>query len=115
MRQFLPAELALIMDNKGHLVGGVGKEKPANPEIQELCDLVKHEFEVKSGLNAAKFKAVSFKSQVVAGTIYFVKVDVGGDQFCHLRIFKPLPYTGEKATLSDFQCGKKKDDPIGYF
>ncbi|XP_044140075.1 cystatin-B-like [Bufo gargarizans] len=115
MCQFLPAELTLIMDNKGQRVGGVGKEKPATPEIQELCDSVKHQFEVKSGVNAVIFKAISFKTQIVAGMMYYVKVDVGGGQFCHLKIFKPLPHTEEKASLSGYQCGKKKEDPISYF
>ncbi|XP_040278789.1 cystatin-A1-like [Bufo bufo] len=115
MRQFLPAELALIMDSSGHRVGGLGEEKPTNPEIQALCDSVKHDFEQKSGVNAAKFMVISFKSQVVAGIFYFVKVDLGGGQFCHLKILEPLPHTGEKATLSGFKCGLKKEEPICHF
>ncbi|XP_044140076.1 leukocyte cysteine proteinase inhibitor 1-like [Bufo gargarizans] len=115
MRHFLPAELTLIMDNKGHVAGGLGEEKPATPEIQELCDSVKHQFEVKSGVNAATWKVICYKSQVVAGMMYYVKVDLGGGQFCFLKIVDPLPHTGEKASLSDYQCGKKKEDPICYF
>ncbi|XP_044141805.1 cystatin-B-like [Bufo gargarizans] len=97
------------------MCGGVGAEEPANPEVQALCDVVKPEFQVKSGVNAAKFKAVSFKSQTVAGRNFFVKVDLGGGQFCHVRIFEPMPHTGEKASLSGFKLGKKKEDALGYF
>ncbi|XP_040278790.1 cystatin-B-like [Bufo bufo] len=97
------------------LPGGVGAEERANPQVQALCDLVKPEFQAKSGVNAAKFKAVSFKSQTVAGRNYFVKVDLGGGQFCHLRIYEPLPHTGEKATLSNFKLGKKKEDALSHF
>nr|AGX85322.1 cysteine protease inhibitor [Duttaphrynus melanostictus] len=102
------------MDQKGNVPGGLGAEKPATPEIQALCDMVKCAFEQKSGTNAAEFKAICYASQVVAGTMYYVKVDIGGGQCCHLKILQPLP-TGGKVSLSDYQCGKKKEDPICYF
>ncbi|XP_071989372.1 cystatin-A-like [Engystomops pustulosus] len=95
--------------------GGLGAENTADPEVQELVDAIKPEFLKKSGINATKFKATKYKTQVVAGTNYFVKVDVGGGQFVHLRIFKPLPHTGEKPSLSLYQVGKTKQEPIGFF
>lgn len=36
------------------------------------------------------FVPVSYKTQVVAGTNYFVKVKTGESEFVHLRIFLPL-------------------------
>ncbi|XP_056416205.1 cystatin-A1-like [Hyla sarda] len=101
--------------NPPSLVGGIGAEKVADPEIQAACDSIKSEFLKQSGVNAAEFKAMKYKSQVVAGTNYFVRVWLGGDQFCHVKIYKPLPHTGEKPSLAGFHLGSTERDPITYF
>ncbi|KAM3932871.1 cystatin-A1-like [Leptodactylus fuscus] len=97
------------------LIGGLGEEHQANAEIQGYCRSVRARFLKQSQTNARKFKAITYRSQVVAGTNYFVKVWLGGDEYCHLRIFKPLPYTGLRPSLSNFQCGKTKEEAIEYF
>ncbi|XP_073526970.1 leukocyte cysteine proteinase inhibitor 1-like [Phyllobates terribilis] len=96
------------------VVGGFGAEKPADAEVQDVCKKVKAQFLKQSGKNAAKFVALVYKSQVVAGKNYLVKVDIG-DQFCHLKIFVPLPHTGEDPELLGWQCGKTKNDAITSF
>ena len=62
-----------------------------------------------------KAKAVNYRSQVVAGTNYFVKVNVGGDDHAHLRIFKPLPHTGQAPNLVGVQANKKLGDTLDHF
>ncbi|XP_056416208.1 cystatin-B-like [Hyla sarda] len=109
-----PAELTLTMASK-HVPGGVGEEKPADDKVQDLCDKIKHDFLHKSGLKTEEFKAVKYAKQVVAGTNHFVKVWLGGDHFCHLRIHEPLPHTGEKPALHDYQLEKTKHDHILHF
>ncbi|XP_073524771.1 leukocyte cysteine proteinase inhibitor 1-like [Phyllobates terribilis] len=99
---------------ESYMVGGFGPEKPANEEAQAACDSVKAQFLKQSGKNAAKFVVWRFRSQVVAGTNYLVKVDIG-DDFCHLKIFVPLPHTGEDPELLGWQCGKTKNDAITSF
>jgi hypothetical protein len=42
-------------------------------------------------------------------------VDVGEDENIHVRIFKPLPFTGNPPQLSSLQTGKKLGDTIEYF
>ncbi|CAJ0956509.1 unnamed protein product [Ranitomeya imitator] len=96
------------------MVGGFGSEKPANAEVQAACNKVKAQFLKQSGTNATKFVALVYKSQVVAGKNYLVKVDTG-DQFCHLKIFVPLPHTGEEPQLSGWQCGKTKKEALTFF
>ncbi|KAB0398095.1 hypothetical protein E2I00_019743, partial [Balaenoptera physalus] len=44
------------------------------------------------------FKAVEFKSQVVAGMVFFIKVQVDEDNFVHIRAFESLPH--EKKPLA---------------
>ncbi|XP_069802035.1 cystatin-A1-like [Dendropsophus ebraccatus] len=98
-----------------YLPGGVGPEQPTNPEVQAVCDSIKADFLKRSGVNAEKFKAVKYKSQTVAGMNYFVKVWLGGNQYCHLRIYKPMPHTGEKPRLEKYQIGKTEHDAVTQF
>lgn len=38
-----------------------------------------------------------------------------GHEYLHVKVFVPLPITGEKPVLVDIQFGKTKDDEITYF
>ncbi|KAM4702407.1 cystatin-A-like [Discoglossus pictus] len=101
--------------NKMPMCGGLGDSKPATPEVQEICDKVKEEFFQKSGKNCTVYEAIEYKTQCVAGTNFFVKVRLGGQEFAHLRIFKCLPHAGETLTLSSYQVDKAKKDDIVHF
>ncbi|XP_071989363.1 cystatin-A1-like isoform X2 [Engystomops pustulosus] len=108
--------LAIIAEHRtyGQLPGGQSPEKPRDKEVQDICDSVKAQFMEQSKVNTSIFYVVSYKTQVVAGINYFVKVWLGGIQYAHLRIYKPLPYTGLKPSLDGFQLGKRRRDPIDY-
>ncbi|XP_056416207.1 cystatin-B-like [Hyla sarda] len=93
----------------------VGEEKPADEKVQALCDKVKPDFEHKSGIKAEEFKAVRYASKVVHGMDHFVKVWLGKDHFCHLKIHEPPHHTGEKPALHDYQLNKTKHDHIHHF
>ncbi|XP_052454530.1 cystatin-B [Carassius gibelio] len=97
------------------LVGGPSVVKQATAEVQKICDEVKHHAEEKTGKKFAVFIAKSFTVQVVAGTNYFIKVNVGRDEFVHLKVHKPLPHAGEKLQLHGIQTSKSQHDPIEYF
>jgi cystatin-A/B len=98
------------------IVGGVGQSKQATPEVQAMIDGLKGDVSNKLvGKTLGPFEAVSFKTQVVAGTNYFVKVRVGsGEEHVHLRVFKPL---GEspKPVLHSCQEGHTGASEINYF
>ncbi|KAH3725312.1 hypothetical protein DPMN_051146 [Dreissena polymorpha] len=101
------------------MVGGLGREKKADKEIQAACDGLKKEILEKAGKDGTEmFKALKYKSQVVAGTNYFVKIQVHpGGECVHARIFSPLPSKGGKTKyeLNGVQTGKKIDQPVEYF
>ncbi|XP_056415952.1 leukocyte cysteine proteinase inhibitor 1-like [Hyla sarda] len=97
------------------LCGAASEEKPADPEVQAVVDSVKTAFEAQSGVNAAQFTVVKYASQCVAGTNYFVKVSLGGNQFCHLRIYEPLPHTREPPRLDRFLLKMTEEDPVVHF
>ena len=98
------------------IAGGIGQSKPATPEIQAMVRALQSDASThQAGKNLAPFEAVSFKSQVVAGTNYFVKVLTdGGKEHVHVRVFKPL---GENAKpkLHSLQAGHSQTSDIEYF
>ncbi|XP_027030819.1 cystatin-B-like [Tachysurus fulvidraco] len=100
---------------KTQLCGGTGEEKEANEEVQKICDEMKSHAEEKAGRTFDVFTAKSYKTQVVAGTNFFIKVHIGGEEFAHLRVYKMLPFAGGKLELHGIQIPKAQHDPIEYF
>ncbi|XP_056681851.1 cystatin-A1-like [Monodelphis domestica] len=97
------------------MVGGLSKVRPATEEIQKKVDQVKSQFQKKSNVECTEFKAESYKTQVVAGTIYYVKVHIGNNKYIHMKIVEPLLHTNNPLELLDFQCDKTKDDALVFF
>jgi cystatin-A/B len=66
---------------------------------QALLDGVKAAVEGKVGKALAELKAINYRSQVVAGTNYLIEAQAG-EEFYHVKIFKPLPHTGAPAEVN---------------
>uniref|UniRef100_A0A3B4F947 Cystatin domain-containing protein n=1 Tax=Pundamilia nyererei TaxID=303518 RepID=A0A3B4F947_9CICH len=86
--------------------GGFSKVKDTDEEIQTICDET-HQL-------CALFKAVQYKSQVVQGINYDIKVHVGGSSYLHLRVWKKLPCYGGEAVVTGVEDHHDKD-PIQPF
>ncbi|XP_036602604.1 cystatin-A-like [Trichosurus vulpecula] len=95
--------------------GGFSETKPATPDIQKILDQVKPQFETKCNEKYSYFHAVKYRSQVVAGLNYIIKVHYDGDQWAHLKIFEPLPCKNEPLNLMKYQTGKTKNDELDLF
>ncbi|KAH1183307.1 hypothetical protein KIL84_004799 [Mauremys mutica] len=95
--------------------GGLMGAQPATPKAQQVADEVKLQVEEKEGKKFEVFTAVEFKTQVVAGINYFIKVHVGNEEFLHLRGFKSLPHENKPLSLSSYQSSKTKHDELTYF
>uniref|UniRef100_A0A8C0G3R1 Cystatin A n=1 Tax=Chelonoidis abingdonii TaxID=106734 RepID=A0A8C0G3R1_CHEAB len=98
-------------------VGGLTEPKPATPEVQKIADQVKLQLEEKANEKYLVFVAILYKTQVVAGTNYFIKVSVSNstDECVHLRVFQSLPHENEGPSLTSYETGKTKADPLTYF
>ena len=85
--------------------------KPATQAEQRLLDLVRHQVEENFGQKYMKFEAVSFTTQVVAGTNYIIVTDTGNDVL-HVKLHKPLPFRGNQPILMKVIGGKTLESPV---
>ncbi len=46
--------------------------------------------------------------------LFCLQVNVGDDRHAHLRVFKPLPHTGEQPKLVNATYDHKLDDAIEF-
>uniref|UniRef100_A0A8C7EM90 Cystatin B n=1 Tax=Neovison vison TaxID=452646 RepID=A0A8C7EM90_NEOVI len=87
----------------------------AGPRLLSPTPGVKAQLEERENKKFTTFKAVEFRSQVVAGTNYFIKVQVDDEEFVHLRVFQSLPHENKPLALSSYQTNKAKHDELAYF
>jgi len=92
--------------------GGLDAEQPVTPDVQkDIIDPFRAEVENKVGNALLKYEGVSYRTQVVAGTNFFVKVDIGGGSAAHLRVYRQFD-----GTLSlDALAIKPIERPIEHF
>uniref|UniRef100_A0A3Q4I4T5 Cystatin-B n=1 Tax=Neolamprologus brichardi TaxID=32507 RepID=A0A3Q4I4T5_NEOBR len=87
----------------------------ADEQIQKICDNVKNQVEKETHENYVEFHAVEYRSQVVAGANYLIKVHVGGTSYLHLMVWQRLPCDGGQDALTGVQQHHHKDDPLVPF
>ncbi|KAI5182105.1 cystatin-B [Manis pentadactyla] len=97
------------------MCGAPSATQPATAEIQAIADQVRSQLEERENKKYTVFKAVEFKSQVVAGTNYFIKVQVDDDDFMHIRVYESLPHTNKPLALTNYQTHKARHDELAYF
>ncbi|NXP05042.1 CYTB protein, partial [Thinocorus orbignyianus] len=76
---------------------------------------VKPQFETKTNRICGIYNAIEYRTQVVAGVNYFIKVQVSDAEYVHLKVFEALPYENQGPRLISYQTGKTRDDPLTYF
>ncbi len=65
--------------------------------------------ETKLGATFEVFEPVSQRTQVVAGTNFFIKVHTGNSNYIHVTIYRMLNGSSE---LSAVESGKKESDEL---
>ena len=62
-----------------------------------------------------EFTLLGYKTQVVAGTNYFMKVAFG-EKVVHARVFQPLPHTGAPAEVHSIDTKEHdRETELAYF
>ncbi|KAK4288118.1 hypothetical protein Pmani_038835 [Petrolisthes manimaculis] len=94
--------------------GGASPEQPPNDQVQQIINNVREEVEKELGHSVTEFSLISYKTQVVAGTNYFAKVDIGEgeDSMVHIRVYKNL---GGNVSLHSIQYPKSRNHSVEYF
>ena len=82
------------------MVGGFGEEHEMTEEVLSMVSALKEDIEVQAGEKFETFNPISYKSQVVAGINFDVTVRTGEAKSVVVRIFKPLPHTGEQPMVT---------------
>ncbi|XP_075760615.1 cystatin-A-like [Pelodiscus sinensis] len=91
--------------------GGFSDPEPANEEIQKIVEQVKSQLEEQENTTYEVFVAITFRTQIVAGKNYLIKVSVSdsADECVHLKVYEGLD--GE-ISLTAYETGKTKCDPL---
>ena len=81
--------------------GGHSEARDPTPEEVQIAQA--HKGDVENTLGAcASFDVKKVTTQVVAGTNFQFLVDIGGGKHAYMKVFRPLPHTGQPTELS--QC-----------
>jgi len=94
------------------MCGGFSGAKEPTDDIHQLVSDVKNSVQNKTGKTYTTFTAVNYKSQVVAGTNYTVKVQVGDNDYIHIKVFKPLPCYGTELEIHSVDENKGENDDL---
>ncbi|KAK7172530.1 hypothetical protein R3I93_002596 [Phoxinus phoxinus] len=103
------------------IVGGFTKVRLVTKEVKDICIKVKSQMEKKTGFRFKDFIPILYKSQVVAGINYLVKVVVSQedgveeDKCVHVLIFQALDCNGGKLSVTRVQTHKTIMDPLNSF
>jgi len=94
------------------LCGGLGEVKQVDDDCREVLTKVKAGCEEKAGKKFDVFEPVHYKTQLVNGINFFIKVKVGEEDYIHTRAHKA--FQGE-VTLWGIQQDKKLEDEVQHF
>ena len=94
------------------MCGGFGNSRPADDKVKALAKEMKPKVESALGATYSEFEAVSYTTQVVAGTNYKIKVKVGDEKYVHIKVFVPLPNSGKEKQLMTQEANKTLGDKL---
>ena len=93
------------------MCGGFGNVKNADDTVVAICNQVKSQVESQLNQTYEVFEPVHYKTQVVAGTNYLIKVRTDKD-YVHVKVFKSLPHNGEQLSVLTATSGHAEDTAL---
>lgn len=94
------------------MCGGKGESKIADYDAMEVCNNIKSAVEIMTNLTYQVFKPVLYRTQMVAGINYFIKIEVDDYKYIHIKVFKSLPCYGGEYVVSDLQTDMALESAI---
>jgi len=94
------------------LCGGATPSKDMTDEVKDMAVALKGDAESQLEKKFTNFVPKKFTTQVVAGTIYKIKVECDGGEHVHLKVIKSLPHTGTPPKIMECEGGKKEGDAL---
>ena len=94
--------------------GGLSENKEVNESVTELLQVV--DAKIKENLSLDKedvIKCHFYKSQVVAGVIYFIKISINNNYY-HVKVIDYLPHSKKLPELLNI-ISSKEDSEITFF
>ena len=94
------------------MCGGFGQVREVNDDIRSELQSLKQSIEQKLNYQFTVFEPLHYKSQVVAGSNFMVKIKVDGEKFIHVKYHRPLPCNGNQLVLMDASAGHTLESAI---
>lgn len=94
------------------MCGGFTQNKPMDDEVKAIANEMKPKVETAMNKTFGVYEPVCYKTQVVAGVNYSIKVKVDGGKYLHMKIFKPLPCNGTELELLNQTDGHTLEDVL---
>nr|CAD20980.1 cystatin [Lepidoglyphus destructor] len=93
------------------MCGGLAETKQPDAEVIEICSTIRPHLETKVGRTFETFEPISYRTQVVNGVNYFIKIRVGDNHYVHARVHRA--FSGE-TNLHGYQDNKGEQDELEY-
>jgi len=107
-----PASPFSSTQNMAARPGGTTPGKPLTDDARDIALKVKPDVEAKAGRTFDTYNPTEFATQVVAGTNFFFKIDVGNGEFVFARVFRDLQ---KNLSVHSVQTGKTASDDLHHF
>jgi len=109
LRKLIPLLLVLLLvagflpsGVRGKMMaGGFTEAQEMNEEVAAIAVGLKGEIQENLGQEFETFEPLSYMSQVVAGTNYMIKIQVGEGSYVHAKVHEPLPHKNEAPRLME--------------
>ena len=93
------------------MYGAHSQMRQADEDELAMIMSLKPQLEAQTGETYSQFEVVGITSQVVAGTIFNVKIRT--DQgYLHMKVFRPLPHTGQPAQIIEVSTNQTESSPL---
>ena len=88
------------------MCGGFGNVSNADESVQQLANSIRDKVEERLNTKFNTYEVASYKTQVVAGTNYKIKIHIGNEAYVHIKVFVGLSCNGGETELTEAEDNK---------